>query len=125
MTFPVYFYIGYWCIHPHFVFEVLAYAIAFRLLLGRNIMKQDTITPSQRISVIVGGMVGALLGAKFLVRLQHIYIYLLWQNLQLWLLLLLQGKTIVGALLGTLIGVEVTKKMIGLRRSTGDVFVYP
>jgi len=46
MTFPVYFYIGYWRIHPHFVFEVLAYAIAFRLLLGRNIIKQDTITPS-------------------------------------------------------------------------------
>ncbi len=123
MTFPVYFYIGYWRIHPQFVFEVLAYAIAFRLLLGRNIIKQDTITPSQRSSVIVGGMVGALLGAKFLVGLQHIY--LLWQNWQLWLLLLLQGKTIVGALLGALIGVEVTKKMIGLRRSTEDVFVYP
>jgi len=123
MTFPVYLYIGSWRIHPHFVFEVLAYAIAFRLLLRRNIMKQDTITPSQRSSVIVGGMVGALVGAKFLVSLQHIY--LLWENWHLWLLLLLQGKTIVGALLGALIGVELTKKTIGVRRSTGDVFVYP
>ncbi|MGK7901776.1 MAG: prolipoprotein diacylglyceryl transferase [Hormoscilla sp.] len=123
MTFPVYLEIGSWRIHPHFLFEVLAYAIAFRLLLRRNIIKQDTITPSQRSSVIVGGMVGALVGAKILVGLQHIY--LLWQSWQLWLLLLLQGKTIVGGLLGAIIGVETTKKMIGVRRSTGDVFVYP
>lgn len=123
MTFPVYLEIGSWRIHPHFVFEVLAYAIAFRLLLRRNIIDRDNITASQRSSVIVGGMVGALIGAKFLVGLQHIY--LLWQSWQLWLLLLLQGKTIVGGLLGALIGVEATKKMIGVRRSTGDVFVYP
>jgi phosphatidylglycerol---prolipoprotein diacylglyceryl transferase len=39
--------------------------------------------------------------------------------------LFLQGKTVVGALLGGLIGVELTKKMIGVKQSTGDVFVYP
>ena len=42
----------------------------------------------------------------------------------MFLVVLLQGKTIVGALLGGLIGVEVTKKYIGVRRSTGDSFVY-
>jgi prolipoprotein diacylglyceryltransferase len=73
--------------------------------------------------VIVGGMVGALVGAKVLVLLQHIdVIGSSWQRL---LLLLVQGKTVVGALLGGLIGVELTKKMIGVKRSTGDAFVYP
>jgi prolipoprotein diacylglyceryltransferase len=121
MEFPVYFWIGSLRIHPHFLFESLAYAIAFRLVLLNS--RKDTIPAIQRSSVIVGGMVGALLGAKVLVLLQHID--LLWQNWQQFLLLLIQGKTVVGAMLGGLIGVELTKKMIGVNRSTGDAFVYP
>jgi len=121
VEFPVYLWIGPWQIHPHLFFESLAYAIAFRLVLLNS--RKDTIAPSQRSSVIVGGMVGALVGAKVLVLLQHIdVIGSSWQRL---LLLLVQGKTVVGALLGGLIGVELTKKMIGVERSTGDAFVYP
>lgn len=121
MKFPVYFWIASWPIHPHILFESLAYAIALRLvLLG---VKKDTIAPNERSSVIVGGMVGALVGAKLLVLLQHAN--LARENWQQLLLVLLQGKTVVGALLGGLIGVEVTKKMIGVNRSTGDAFVYP
>ncbi len=121
MSFPVYFWLGSWRIHPHILFESLAYAIAFRLVL-RNVRK-DTISSPQRSSVIVGGMVGALVGAKVLVLLQHIDV--VWQSGENFLLVLLQGKTVVGAMLGGLIGVELTKKWIGVRRSTGDAFVYP
>lgn len=119
--FPVYLWLGHWRIHPHIFFEALAYAISLRLLL-RNVRK-DTISPSQRSSVIAGGMVGALAGAKVLVLLQHAPE--LWQNWQQLFWLLVQGKTVVGALLGGLAGVEVTKKFIGVSRSTGDAFVYP
>ncbi len=122
LQFPVYLGIGAWKIHPHFLFEFLGYVVAFRLLLRRN-LRSDTLPISQRSSVVTGGMVGALLGAKALVLLQHID--LLWLDWRQWLLLIAQGKTIVGALLGGLIGVEVTKSWIGLTRSTGDVFVYP
>jgi phosphatidylglycerol:prolipoprotein diacylglycerol transferase len=122
MTFPVYLSIGQWQIHPHFLFESLAYAIAFRLVLLNT--KKDTIAPSQRSSVIVGGMVGALIGAKALVLLQHIDLLWLYPQ-QILVMLLLQGKTVVGAMLGGLIGVELTKKIIGVTRSTGDAFVYP
>lgn len=121
MQFPVFIGFGVWKIHPHFLFESLGYAIAFRLLLWN--LKSDTIRTSQRSSVVVGGMVGALLGTKGLVLLQHID--LLWLNWQQWLLLIPQGKTVVGALLGGLLGVELTKTWIGLKQSTGDVFVYP
>jgi phosphatidylglycerol---prolipoprotein diacylglyceryl transferase len=121
LNFPVYIGLGSLQIHPHLLFESLAYTTAFRLLLRR--VRKDSITPSQRTSVIVGGMVGALIGAKMLVLLQHID--LIWQNQQQLILLLLQGKTVVGALLGGLIGVETTKKIIGITQSTGDVFVYP
>lgn len=121
MSFPVYLWLGSIRVHPHILFESLAYAIAFRLVL-RNARK-DTISPPQRTSVIVGGMVGALIGAKALVLLQHWdFISQNWQQLAL---LLIQGKTVVGAILGGLLGVELTKKLVGIKRSTGDVFVYP
>jgi len=35
------------------------------------------------------------------------------------------NKTIVGGMLGGLIGVEVTKKQIGVKVSSGDLMVYP
>ncbi len=120
MHFPVYFWLFSLRIHPHILFESVAYAVAFRLMLHN--VKQDEIADRQRTSIIVGGMIGALVGAKLLVVLQHIDLIWQWQQL---LLVLLQGKTVVGALLGGLIGVELTKKLIGVKRSTGDIFVYP
>ncbi|MGF1601626.1 MAG: prolipoprotein diacylglyceryl transferase [Thermosynechococcaceae cyanobacterium] len=122
MQFPFYIGIGSWKIHPHFLFESLGYTISLRLLL-RNV-KSDTIPFSQRSSVIVGGLVGALIGAKGLVLLQHLDL-LLGQHWQQWLLLIPQGKTVVGALLGAVVGVELIKSRIGLTKSTGDTFVYP
>lgn len=121
MTFPVYLGFGIFKLHPHFVFEVVAYGVAMGLL--RRNVSSDAIPLSQRSSVVVGGLVGALLGAKVLVLLQHID--LLGSDWREWLLLGLQGKTVVGALLGGIIGVELTKKWIGLMRSTGDAFVFP
>lgn len=38
---------------------------------------------------------------------------------------MLQGKTVVGAMIGAVAGVELTKKVIGVKKSAGDAFVYP
>ena len=121
MTFPVYINIGSLHIHPHIFFEAIAYTVTFQLLLFLS-KKGDKIPFSQRTSVMVGGLVGAVIGAKVLVVLNHPY---LWGNASDTLMLFLQGKTIVGALLGGLIGVEVTKKIVGISVSTGDAFVCP
>lgn len=121
MNFPVYIGIGALKIHPHIFFEAIAYTVALRLSL-RN-FRRDQVKPTQRSSIVVGGLIGALIGAKVLIMLQHIDLW--WQQRELFLLMLLQGKTVVGALLGALIGVEITKKLIGVKQSTGDAFVYP
>jgi prolipoprotein diacylglyceryltransferase len=121
MVFPVYLGVGAFKLHPHFVFEVVAYGVAMGLL--RRNVSRDSIPLNQRSSVVVGGLIGALVGAKVLVLLQHLD--LLGSDWRSWLLVGLQGKTVVGALLGGLIGVELTKKLIGLTRSTGDAFVFP
>lgn len=70
MSFSVYFWLGPVRVHPHILFGSLAYAIALRLLFHNA--HKDSISSSQRSSVIVGGMVGALAGAKGLVLLQQI-----------------------------------------------------
>ena len=122
MEFPVYLQVGAWQLHPHRVFEALAYTIALRLILINK--HRDPLPFAQRSSVLVGGLAGGLVGAKALVMLQHLN--LLWESgWQAYVLLLMQGKTVVGALLGALIGVELTKKWIGITHSTGDAFVYP
>jgi phosphatidylglycerol---prolipoprotein diacylglyceryl transferase len=140
MSFPIYFHLGPLRLHPHFVMEAIAYTLGLYISLFRRLKREpselapleprierqtaspDNITSSQRTSVSVGALVGALIGAKLLVLVQHFDV--LGQDWRLFLLLVLQGKTIVGALLGGLIGVELTKKWIGVRRSTGDSFVF-
>lgn len=121
MMFPVYFYLGAWQIHPHPVFEALAYTVAFRVAL-RN-FRTDTIATTQRTSIMVGGLAGALVGAKLLVVFQHLNI--VWRNPTDLFLLVMQGKTVVGALLGAIVGVEITKHFLGVKQSTGDAFVLP
>lgn len=117
MQFPVY--LG--PIHPHFLFESLGYFVAFRLCL-RNLGRGDGIGFGARSSVMVGGVVGGLVGAKLLVLAQHFGTL---SSFEAGLVLLIQGKTVVGGLLGAIAGVEIVKKWIGVRVSTGDVFVYP
>lgn len=122
MTFPVYFELGPLRLHPHLVMEALAYAVGLYVSLFRRLKKKDVVSPAQRSSISVGALVGALMGAKLLVMLQHAN--LLMTDWRQFALLALQGKTIVGALLGGLAGVEITKKLIGVCRSTGDSFVF-
>ena len=76
----------------------------------------DAISDRARLDVLVGAAVGAMLGAR-----------LLWWVGEpgLSLAYFFQGKTVVGGLLGGLIAVEVTKKLRGITRSTGDLFVFP
>ena len=71
-----------------------------------------------------GVLAGAALGAALLSRLLYVAQYwtaLAGQPLALWL----GGKSIVGGLLGGLVGIEIAKRALGWRQSTGDGFVIP
>ncbi len=121
MEFPVYLTIGTLKLHPHPVFESLAYFVSLRLALRR--FRQNSIASAQRGVVIAGGLIGGMVGAKLLAILQHLD--LLWNGSVGLGMLLIGGKTIVGALLGATFGVEVTKKLLKIETATGDVFAYP
>jgi phosphatidylglycerol---prolipoprotein diacylglyceryl transferase len=121
MEFPVYLTIGTLKIHPHPVFESLAYFISLRLALRR--FRKNPVAQENRGVVIAGGIIGGILGAKILAIFQHLD--MLWTGAAPWPMLLIGGKTIVGALLGATFGVEITKKLRKIDTATGDVFAYP
>jgi phosphatidylglycerol:prolipoprotein diacylglycerol transferase len=109
-------------IHPHLLFETLAYLIAFQAYRFLRNRYGDSVSISSRWSVIAAAAVGAALGSKVLflaedptLTLAHIHDPAF----------LMGGKTVVGGLIGGLIGVELTKKIAGIQERTGDLFAVP
>ena len=105
----------------HIVLELFAYIVGGFLYRSQS---SGSLAPAQQklqyFGVIAGALFGAATGSKLLYILDY------WGALQslpfsVWL----SGKTIVGALLGGLIGVEFAKKFVNWPYSTGDRFVWP
>ncbi|TYP73621.1 prolipoprotein diacylglyceryl transferase [Aquimarina intermedia] len=105
----------------HLLFEYLAFFVGFRYYIYLRKRSNNTISSTNRLSIIIGAVFGAFLGSRVFGYLEHpIAISNLTEVLQL-----LNSKTIMGGLFGGLLGVEVSKKIIGEQRSSGDLFVYP
>ena len=108
----------------HTIFEMLAYTTGFQIYLWqRRRGSTGMVADRDKMAIVaVGAIAGAALGAKFSYWLDDPLTAFAqfpdWRHL-------LQGKSIIGALLGGLIGVELAKRMVGIRQSTGDAFVLP
>lgn len=122
MQFPVYLRIFSLQIHPHWVFESLAYFIGFRIYRHRRGDAGDHLNNSDRLWIIAAAIIGAALGSKLLYWLESPV-----ETLQNWnnLFYLMAGKTIVGGLIGGLFAVEFAKQRLGITRRTGDLFAIP
>ena len=96
--------------------------LGFRLFLSLRRRQGDTVAEQTRMTVLAGAAVGAVVGSKLLALVQHSAVVLAHPE-PVWVLG--GGKTIVGGLLGGLMGVELTKRWVGEERSTGDLFVLP
>ena len=107
----------------HLLFEVLAYAAGFRYFLYERRRQPGTaLPPLDSLWICAGAIAGAALGSKLVFWTQYPdFMYAHRTDLAV----LFGGKTIVGGLLGGLIGVELTKSIRGIHRSTGDTFVFP
>jgi phosphatidylglycerol:prolipoprotein diacylglycerol transferase len=120
MHYPFEIHLGSTHIPAHLVFEMLAYTIGYRLYVWQRSRSQDLISDDGRMWIFLGAAAGALIGSHLLGILENPD-YLVHLSWQIWL----GNKTIVGGLLGGLIGVELTKKVIGVSTSSGDLMTYP
>ena len=108
-------------INIHLIFEYLAFFIAFRYYLWLRRSTDDPISSGNRLSIILGAIVGALLGSRLVGYLENPMITIHVDTL----MRLLNTKSIMGGLLGGLLGVEASKKIIHEKQSSGDLFTYP
>ncbi|MFQ3581086.1 MAG: prolipoprotein diacylglyceryl transferase family protein [Chloracidobacterium sp.] len=122
MSFPYDIRLPWGTIPIHLVFELLAYAIGFRLYLRARRRAPSELTTEQAVWILVGCLAGAWLGSKLVAWLELPTLY--WR-FRAEPLVWLQGKSIVGGLLGGWVGVEVAKTLTGVRQATGDAYVVP
>src|SRR5258708_8210342 len=122
MSFPVFISAASLKLHPHLVFETLAYAIAFRVYLTLRKRSGDALDDCNRWWIIAAAAIGAVVGSKLLYwfedpagTLAH------WRDPAF----LMGGKTIVGALIGGLFFVELVKHRLRISPRTGDLFAVP
>ncbi|MDH2206030.1 MULTISPECIES: prolipoprotein diacylglyceryl transferase [Empedobacter] len=107
-------------IHP--IFESVGIFIAMRYYAFLRKRNKSSLSTIQSFGIIIGALVGALLGSKIIGTLENPQAFLDAENqfLFFW-----TSNTIVGGLTLGLIGVELTKKIIGHKESTGDLIVFP
>lgn len=122
MTFPVMIPFGPVSLHPHTVFDVLAYSIGFRVFLWQRRRLGDAIDARARWTVVAAAILGAAIGSKVLFWLEDPSETLAHVTDPVFLL---GGKTLVGGLIGGLVGVELEKRWAGITRRTGDLFAMP
>lgn len=104
----------------HVFFEWAAYVVGLGLYWRSRDATSQPPEAWRRLGIVAAAIAGAAVGSKLL------YVADYWSTLARapwpdWA----AGKTIVGALLGGLVGVEIVKKATGWERSTGDAFVLP
>ena len=106
--------------HYHYIFETFAFIIGVRLYYYYKKGIVDQISDENRLWIMLGAMLGALIGSRVVAVLEtpevlhHLSFSVLYQS-----------KTIIGGLLGGLFGVELIKKIIGVNIASGDIYVIP
>lgn len=108
-------------INIHLILEYLAFFLAFRYYVFLQRQTSDSISKSNKLSIILGAMIGAFLGSRIFALLENPVIP---SNIT-FLITILNSKTIMGGLFGGLLGVEIAKKIIGEKQSSGDLFIFP
>ncbi|MEX6690435.1 prolipoprotein diacylglyceryl transferase [Danxiaibacter flavus] len=122
MQFPFTIQLGSITILWHTIFETLGFFIGFRYFLWLRKQQGDTIQSSNRIWILTGAIFGALFGSRLIGGLENFNALQHASNKWLYFY---SNKTVLGGFLGGLAGVELTKKIIGEKHSSGDLFTYP
>ncbi len=120
MHFPIEIKLGSAVLPLHLIFETLAYFVGSRYYAYLRKHHHDAISDNNRLYIFIGAAFGAFLGSHLVGVFEHPEKL---NNLNA--IYFMGNKTIVGGMLGGLIGVELVKKRIGVKVSSGDLMVYP
>ncbi len=109
-------------VNIHLILEYAAFFIGFRYYVYLKKKSSDVISSTNRLSIIIGAVFGAFLGSRVMGFLEHPVFTSFSPE---YILQLLNAKTIMGGLFGGLLGVELAKRIIGEKQSSGDLFTFP
>ncbi len=121
MDFPVAFHIFGKTILAHPLFEAAGMFLGMRYYFYLKRKSSEKLSFNTSAAVLIGATAGALLGSKFIGNLENPYT--MFDNFsfqKLW-----SSNTIVGGLAFGLLGVELAKKIVSHKESTGDLVVFP
>ena len=104
------------------MFETLAFIIGYQYYLYCKKTSDDPISDSNRVWIFIGAAAGAFLFSRIIGTLENPKAFI---NTAHPFLYFFSSKTIVGGLLGGLVGVEIIKKIIGEKQSSGDLITFP
>jgi phosphatidylglycerol:prolipoprotein diacylglycerol transferase len=122
MHFPIVFHFGKSSLPLHAVLEAAGFFIGFRYFLSLKKRQGDTIESNARTWILIGAIFGALIGSRLIGSLEKPHELFAAENTWQYIY---TNKTVLGGFLGGLLGVEFLKKLIGEKRSSGDLFTYP
>lgn len=105
----------------HLILEYLAFFAGYRYYKFLRKNTTDTISKQNRISIILGAIVGAFLGSRIIGFLENPTTTFTINSL----LDIFNNKSIMGGLFGGLLGVEIAKMKIKETNSSGDLFLFP
>lgn len=109
-------------LYLHVILEFLAFIVGFRYYVFLRKRNSDAISKQNRILILVGATAGALVFSRLIGALESPSQFFSGNET---IGYYFENKTIIGGLIGGLIGVELAKKWIGEKSSSGDLFTYP
>ncbi|MDG4653458.1 prolipoprotein diacylglyceryl transferase [Chryseobacterium arthrosphaerae] len=121
MDFPVTFHIFGKTVLAHPLFEAVGMFMGMRYYFYLKRKSEEKLSFNTSAAVLIGATAGALLGSKLIGNLENPY--MMFDDFSLrkfW-----SSNTIVGGLAFGLLGVELAKKVVHHKESTGDLIVFP
>ncbi len=106
----------------HAVMETAGFFIGFRYFLYLRKKQGDTIESGKRTWILIAAIFGALIGSRLVGSLERPYELFITKNIWEYIY---SNKTVLGGFLGGLFAVELVKKILKEKHSSGDLFTYP
>lgn len=104
----------------HLILETFAFFIGIRIYYFLRKDIQDPISDMNRLWIMLGAMVGALIGSRVIALFENpnAIMHQTWVSFY-------QNKTVAGGFFGGLFGVELFKKFLHVKTASGDIYVIP